>query len=289
MALFGEVRHKASQHSVPGRRLLQQVLLVPEAVMLLALVVLGWMLHFPALIGLLAIITMLVFAVRLSLIALAERRLARGAYDAADRLLRAALRLNPWSADALVLRAQGLTQQGEDEAAERFLRQATRLYPDDPALQSALAAVLLAQGRIAEGWQMARQNNIVALDSPQIVQQRAWLALHVEDDAAKARSILQSSHPERQAPQISLPLLATLCEAQIVLGAHDEALKLMQTIEEQLRLCAQPQQAELLYHLGKLHMALGQDGTLYFRRSVELDPDGRYAQAAWRSAVNPAA
>lgn len=289
MASLGEMHNKDPKRHHIWSRVRQQALLVPEAGVLLGLLLIGWALHFPALIGILALVTMLLFALRLALMALAERQITRGDYARADWLIRTALRLNPWSADALVLRAQGLTHQGEDEAAEKLLRRAAQLYPDDSALQSALASALLAQGRIAEGWQVARQQGIAELRLPQIAQQRAWLALHVEGEAAKARAIIIDAQPDRLPPRVALPLLATLGEAQIVLGARDEAQRTIETIEKQLPLCPQAQQAELLYHLGRMCDALGKESSLYFRRSVELDPDGRYAQAAWRSAVNPAA
>lgn len=289
MASLGEIHNKHSKRGSAWSRLRQQVLLVPEAAIVLALLVLAWPLHFPALLGLLALLPMLVFGLRLSLMTLAERQIAHGNYARADWLIRAALRINPWSADALLLRAQGLSHQGQDEAAERQLRRAVQLYPDDLALQSALAAALLAQGRIAEGWQVARQEGVAQIRTPQIAQQRAWLALHAEGDAAKARAIIIDAQPDTLAPRIGLPLLATLAEAQIVLGARDEALRTLTTIEQKLPACPQPQQAELLYHLGRMYDALGQESSSYFRRSLKLDPDGRYAQAAWRSAVNPAA
>lgn len=289
MASLHEIHNKQPKRSYSWNRLRQQMLLVPEAPILIGLLALAWALQFPALLGLLALLTMVLFGARLGLMALAERQIAQGDYARADWLARATLRLNPWSSDALVLRAQGLTHQGKDEAAERLLREAARLYPDDLALQSALASALLAQGRIAEGWQVARQEGVAQMRSPQIAQQRAWLALHVEGDAAKARAIINDARPGDLPPRVALPLLATMGEALIVLSARDEALRTLKTIEQKLPLCPQPQQAELLYHLGRMHDALGQESSMYFRRSVELDPDGRYAQAAWRSAVNPAA
>jgi uncharacterized protein HemY len=77
----------------------------------------------------------------------------------------------------------------------------------------------------------------------------------------------------------------TLAEASLALGAHGESLRLMQQIEAGLEQCPPSQQAELLYHLGRLHTAHGKPASSYFRRSVEADPRGRFAQSAWRSAV----
>lgn len=289
MALIGDVQRKQPKHSNSGARIVQQLMLVPEAVILVGLLAIAWLLDFPVIIGMLAILTMAVFGLRLLLLALTERQLAHGAYERADQFARAALRINPWSSDGLMLRAQGLSHQGDDEAAEALLRSAVTLYPDDQSLRSALAAALFAQGRIKEGWQIAGVVQTSHVNSPQFVQQRAWMALHVEEDAAKARSLIEAINPGQLPPRVALPLLATLCEAQIVLNAPDEAQRLIKQIEERLTACPLPQQAELLYHLGRFKTALGEDGTSDFRRSVELDPDGRYAQLAWRSAVSSAA
>jgi tetratricopeptide (TPR) repeat protein len=286
MALFSEAHRKQTKETLLWGRVVQQAMLVPEASILLGLLLIAWAFNFPPLIGILAIVTAFVFGLRLGLMTLAEQQMAHGAYNRADRLVQAALRLNPWSVDALVLRAQGLAQQGEDEAAEQFLRRAAQLYPNDHAIQSTLASVVFAQGRITEGSQIMRVNDGTVTQVPQLVQQRAWLALHVEKDAAKARSIILSADPARFPPRIALPLLITLGEAHIILGAHDAATAVLQTIEADLLTCPRPQQAELLYHLGRLYAALGGQSGLYFRRCVELDPEGRYAQTAWRSAVN---
>lgn len=285
MALFTDAHRGPAKRARTLGLVAQQLLLIPEAVVLAGLLALGWASNFPPLLGLLAVTTALVFGLRLGLLALAERQLARGEYTRADKLIRVALKLNPWSADALVLRAQGLTHRGDDEKAEQVLRRAASLYPDDQLLQNALAASILSQGRIAEGWQLARTHDSTAKLSPQIAQQIAWFALHVEDNPARARTIALQTQPEQLAPSLALPLLTTIAEANIVMSAHDDARKLLTTIEQQLTLCAQPQQAELLYHLGRLHSALDGNGASYFRRSVELDPSGRYAQTAWRNAV----
>ncbi len=285
MALFTDARSKPTKFARTWSIVAQQLLLIPEAVILAGLLAIGWASNFPPLLGLLAVTTALVFGLRIGLLTLAERHLTHGAYVRADRLVRLALKLNPWSADALVLRAQGLTHRGDDETAEHVLRRAAELYPDDQLLQNALAASVLSQGRIAEGWQIARIHDTTANLSPQMAQQIAWFALHVEDNPARARTLALQTNPDQLAPSLGLPLLTTIAEATIALGAHDDARKLLTTIEERLTGCAQPQQAELLYHLGRLHTALDGNGATYFRRSVELDPDGRYAQTAWRSAV----
>jgi tetratricopeptide (TPR) repeat protein len=284
MALWSEVRNERTKQPGAWDRVLYQALLIPEAVVLVGLLLLAWLLRFPAPIGLLALLPIGVFGLRVLLMTLAERQIALGNYARADRLVGVSLRLNPWSADALALQAQSLAQQGKDAAAEAVLRRAAALYPLDHSLQSSLAAALLAQGRVAEGCVIARQT--VASDSPQTAQQHAWIALHIEADAAKACAIIERMKPERLPVPIGLPLLATRAEAQIKANNEIGARTTLELIEQRLEGCPQPQQAELLYHLGRLHNALGDNGATYFRRSVERDPTGRYAQSAWRSAVD---
>lgn len=286
MALVSDMRSKPNRGLTSWRSLTQRMLLIPEAGIIIGLLAISWAFGFPPLFGFLAIVTVFAFTLRLGLMFFAEQQLARGAYERADTLVRAALRINPWSADALALQAQGFSQQGNDEAAEHVLRRATTLYPNDRLLQSALASTVVAQGRIAEGWRLARTDDKAASTSPVIAQQLAWFALHVENDPSRARNLVLQVNLGQLPIAAALPLRTTLVEAQIALGAHDDARQELVTIEQQLGLCGKPQQAELLYHLGRLHAALGENGTSYFRRSVERDPDGRYAQVAWRSAVD---
>ncbi len=287
MAIWSERHNLPAKRSVIWGHARQQLLLIPEAIILLALLLIGWATHFPPLLGALALLIACLFGIRLSLIAVAARKLANGAYETADRLLAVALKLHPWSLDALLLRAQGLTQRGDDEAAEAVLRRAAHYYPDDESLQSILASSMLAQGRLTDGWRIlydTRQGAVERL-TPAVAQQRAWIALHVEADAAKARAIILRAAPDRLPPRLALPLQVTLAEALLSLGAHGESLRLMEQIEANLALCPPSQQAELLYHLGRLYVAHGRSGTAYFRRSVQRDPRGRFAQSAWRSAV----
>jgi tetratricopeptide (TPR) repeat protein len=156
MAIWSERHNLPAKRSTNWSHARQQLLLIPEAVVLLALLLIGWATQFPPLLGALALLVACLFGIRLLLIAVAARKLASGAYDLADRLLGLALKLHPWSLDALLLRAQGLTQRGDDEAAEAVLRRAAQLYPGDESLQSVLASSMLAQGRLTEGWRIVR-------------------------------------------------------------------------------------------------------------------------------------
>ncbi len=262
-----------------------QLLLIPEAPILLALLLIGWAYGFPPVVGALIALTIAIFLLRLFLISSAARRLEQAEYVCADRLSRVALRIYPWSADALTLRAQGLLLRGEDAAAEPILRRAARLAPDSDLIHSSLAGVLLARGRFAAGREQAVYAQRIAGGSAHAAQHLSWLALHVDGDPIAAQRILSSVDLDSAPATLGAPLLVTLAEAQIERGATRAGRESLRQLEDLLQECPIPQQAELLYHLGRLHSLLEGDGGAYFRRSVELDPHGRYARPAWLAAM----
>jgi tetratricopeptide (TPR) repeat protein len=265
----------------------QQVLLVPEAPVLIGLLLIGWAYGFPPAIGGLAALVVAFFIVRLFCLASAAQELGQARYRQADMLAQTALRLNPWSADALALRANTQLLQGNDEAAEMLLRDAIRRAPDNAANHAALAAILLARGAYTAGREHALQAYQIDMTSPFAAQQLAWLALHREDDPGKAQRIVKTIDLRAQPPTIVAPLLVLRGEAEIAQDHFKQARETVSILEAMMPTCPLPLQAELCYHLGRLGALLGEDGGTYFRQSVRLDPHGRWAHAAWRAAVNP--
>lgn len=268
-------------------RVRHQVLLVPEAPVLIGVLLIGWAYGFPPAISGLAALVVAFFIVRLFCLASAAQELGQARYRQADRLAQTALRLNPWSADALALRANTQLLQGNDEAAEMLLRDAIRRAPDNAANHAALAAILLARGAYAAGRQHATQAYQIDATSPFAAQQLAWLALYREDDPGKAQRIVKTIDLRAQPLTIAAPLLVLRSEAEIAQDHLTQARETVSTLEAMLPTCPLPLQAELCYHLGRLGALLGEDGGTYFRQSVRLDPHGRWAHAAWRAAVNP--
>lgn len=262
-----------------------QLLLIPEAPVLLALLLIGWAYHFPPGVAVLTALTIAVFLLRFCLLTASARQLERARYSRADGFSRAALRLYPWSADALTLRAQGLLLRGNDEAAEPLLRRAARLAPDSDLIHGALAGTLLARGEFAAGREHATLADRLAAGSPYAARHLAWLALHVDDDPIAAQRLLGAIDVEHTPPPLATPMLVMLAEAQIARGTVEIARETLRRIEDLLQACPIPQQAEFLYHLGKLHTELGDDASRHFYQSVKLDPHGRYAHAAWRAAA----
>lgn len=283
MALWGAARREQKSRR-DARRFMRRVLMVPEALALVVLLGLGLVVGIQPLLAVLVLLVAGVFAARLGMLFTAERYLAHGDYARSRRLLDIALRLNPWSSDALLLRAHSLTLQGDDEQAEHELRRALELDPEDDTVRGALAACLLAQGRYWEGRQLA---TVAGFDpaSVQGVQQRAWLALHVDDDPERALGLLGACDERHTSPHLALPLQVTRCETELALDDRPGAERTLKLLECGIPYCSLPQQAELLYHVGRLKTQLGLDAAADFRRSVELDPAGRWAQAAWRAAI----
>lgn len=262
-----------------------QLLLIPEAPILLALLFIGWAYDFPPAVGAFAALVVLVFIVRLSLMTVAAQQLERAKYRHAQCLSRAALRIYPWSADALMLQAHSLYLQGEDARAEPLLQRAARLAPDSDLIRGALAGTLLARGKYAAAREHANQALRVDSRSPFATQHLAWLSLHVDDDPVAAQRLLAAVDLEHLAPSHAAPLLILLAEAQAARGARQAALETLRQIEAMLSECPLPQQAETFYHLGRLHHMLGDAAAGLFQRSVDLDPHGRYARVAWRAAM----
>ncbi len=279
---WGDTARETRQVRVSGQ-FERQLLLIPEAPLLLALLLIGWAYDFPAVVSAFVALVVAIFLVRLFLITSAAHQLERARYRRASQLSRAALRINPWSVDALMLQAQGMLLQGDDTGAEPILRRAARLAPESDLIHCALAGTLLARGKFAAGRACASYADRVRGGSPYAAQHLAWLALHVDGDAIAAQRILSTIDLERTSPTLVAPVLATLAEAQVARGTVRAAHATLVALEEMLDSCPVPQQAEFLYHLGRIQELLGEDGGSYFRRSVGVDPRGRYARAAWRA------
>jgi hypothetical protein len=84
---------------------------------------------------------------------------------------------------------------------------------------------------------------------------------------------------------MAAPLLVLQSEAELARGAPQASRIRRAEIERLIPACTIPQQAELWYHLGRLRTLAGDDGTAAFRHCVDLDPQGRFAHAAWRAAA----
>ena len=186
--------------------------LIPEAPLLMLMVLLAWALRFPPLLGLLAVAIGGWFLVRTLLLLAAEQRVAHGDDHRAEQLAQAALRMHPWSVDALLLRAQIETRRGQHAAADALLRRAVWLDASHGDVQAARATNLLAQGVVSHQPVPSAHDDAV---SPALLQHYARMALHAENDAGKAIDLIRQAAPDRLPAGTALPLLLLLAQAYI--------------------------------------------------------------------------
>lgn len=286
MALFGKIEGNRIETETPvSPPFWHPLLVIPEATLLVALLIIGWAFNFPVFISLLMVLIICVFVVRLLLLSMAAQRLQQGAYSQADRLSGLALRMNPWSVDTLHVRAASFAMQGDDVQAEPLLRRAVALAAQNHVVHSTMTAMLLEQGEIEQAQVLLKQSRQGEHLSPAAVQQLAWYMLHVEGNPLGAQLLVQGIYPEQLPEPVAVALLVTLAESELALHNMTALQRTLEEITQRLPLCPSPQQAELHYHLGRLEAAMGHDARAHFRQSVALDPQGRYARQAWRSAI----
>src|SRR5690348_1823740 len=130
--------------------LVRQALLVPEGLLLLALLALYELLGGGLPLAVAGVALVVVFALRSGLLLAARQALRNSRYGRAERLLGLALRLHPWSADGLALRGVLHLALAHPDQAEADLRRALALFPGRAALHDALGSALLDQGRFVE-------------------------------------------------------------------------------------------------------------------------------------------
>lgn len=267
----------------------RQLLLVPEAVLLMALICLHIALGGPLLTAVLSIGLIGWFACRATLIIASRRALNQAHYTRAERVLRLALWLYPFSADALALRGTLALAQGQVQQAEADFRRAIALYPGQAAIHAALSSVLLEVDRPAEARCEATRALLLDMGCAS-----AYLHLaNAEQQTGAPIDVVEAhlrmglrAHP---APSDEAALRCTLATSLLNQDRQAEALLTLVGIEPLLIRCPAPQRAGLYYYLGELRRAVGDTETArtHFSASEALDPHGRFAAAAWRAARLP--
>lgn len=264
----------------------RQLLLVPEAVLLLALLCLHSVLGAPPLLAIAGLLLTLFFAARTSLLAFGRQALAEADYERAAQLAAAAIRLYPGSADAHALAGTIHLTRGEALLGARAFRRAVACYPLQAELHTALSAALLDAGLPQEARDAARQ--ALAIDPRSSA---AYLHLaNAEEQLGAAPEAIEALLREGLALPAPAADEATLrCNLASELLAQSrggEALLALAPVERLLERCPTPQRAELHFYLGELLRLSGdvEAARTHFRASESLDPHGRHAAAAWRAA-----
>jgi tetratricopeptide (TPR) repeat protein len=262
------------------------LVLVPEAAILVTLLIIYGTFGNPPLLAFLAALIILAFTVRTAALHLARTMFEAGQYREANALLYLALLLYPWSADALALHGTFALATGKLDVAEESLRKAILLLPGQASFYTALSSVLLELGRPVEALQAARK--AIELDNKHAqaylylaeAERASGIAAHVTEES------LRTGIAAAQNPEVLAALQCVLASHLLAEKRIAEATLILRAVEAVLSRCSPPKQAELKYHLGKLLAIQGQvDRAREQFQDVEvLDPNGRFASAAWRAA-----
>lgn len=261
-------------------------LLVPEAPLLVLLLALHLIAGFPLMTALLGISAVLWFVARMSLLARSRYLIAIADYRRAERALRIALWLHPYSADVYTLLGMLSLARGRADEAINSLNQAARYFPLHSDLHAMLSGALLEDDDPEAAFSEARQ--AVDLD-PQNASAYLHLAsaeqvLGVAPDLAERhlRTGLERCNEAADEAALRCALAAMLINE----GRLGEAQLALVGLPSLLESCPPAQRAGLHFHLGELFRQIGEQelARSHYQASESLDPHGRYAAAAWRAA-----
>jgi tetratricopeptide (TPR) repeat protein len=264
----------------------RQLLLVPEAVLLLTLLCLHSVLGAPPLLAVLGIAITLYFALRTAFITLGQRALAGADYGRAARLAQAAIAMYPGSADAHALAGSVHLARGQSEQGVAAFRRAVACYPLQADLHTALSAALLDNGQPQEAREEARR--ALALEPRSAAAHLHLAGAEEQLGASKERveAVLRAGLACEAPPADEATLRCALAALLAGAGRAAEAQLALAGTERLLASCPAPQRAGLHFHLGELLQASGyvEAARSHFSASERLDPHGRFAAAAWRAA-----
>lgn len=275
-----------SRFAVGLAHLGRQLLLVPEAVLLLGLLCLHSLTGPSPLLALMALTVTLYFGARMALLALSRQAVGLADYERAEGLAMVAARLYPASADVFALRGSIALARGEAGAAVGDLKRAVALFPFQAGLHATLSAALLEAGQPEHA--RAAAQAALALD-PRSAAAHLHLAGADEQLGAPASLVeaqLRAGLALPARPQEVAALRCALAALLLSQGRAAEAQLALAGAEQLLEACPAPQRAGLHYHLGELQRQSGNPDAArgHFSASEAIDPNGRYAAAAWRAA-----
>jgi tetratricopeptide (TPR) repeat protein len=269
-----------------GARLLYQALLAPEAVLIALTLLVHEALGRPLWSALLGLALVALFGLRIVLLYGARLALGRAAYPLARRLARLTLRLHPWSAEGWSLYASVALNRGDAQTAQRALRQAISCFPGQAALHAALSGALLDAEQVQEA--RAEALHALAYDAcqPTALLHLAGIERSLQASPSLVAELIERglrAHPE---PRAEAPLRCLRAETLLESGLGEMARRELTRVEALLPFCEAPQRAALHCHVGALLAQLEreEEARSHFRAAEQLDPQGRYANIAWRAA-----
>lgn len=264
----------------------RQLLLVPEAVVLLALLMLHTALGAPAGTAVLGLLVVSWFSARTGLLVLGRRALDQARYQQAARYIWLASRAHPLSADALTLEAALWLARDCPQRAARALQCAAACYPGHAPLHAALSGALLAADQATAA---AREAARALVLDPQCATAHLHLANAEQQRGAPFTVVAARLHCGLNTTATAAERALLRCSLAGVLHAAcrpAEVRTLLTAIDADLHACTPIQRAEIHYHVGELWWQLEdiERARDHFSQSETLDPRGRYAATAWRLA-----
>ena len=264
----------------------RQLLLVPEAVLLTALLCLHSVLGPSPLLALLGLGLTLYFGARMTLLSLGRRAVFEADYERAARLAHAAGLLYPASADVHALMGTIHLARGAAGPAAAALARAVALFPLQADLHTALSAALLEAGRPQEAQAAARAALALAPRAAAAYLHLAGAEEQLGAPIAQVEANLRTGLTLPASPADEAALRCALAALLLGQGRSAEAQLALAGTDNLLAACPAAQRAGLHFYLGEL-LRLGGDpegARDHFRASEALDPHGRHAAAAWRAA-----
>lgn len=266
-------------------RISRQLRLVPEAGLLVVLLILHLLLGAPLLVALLGMLVAGWFLSRSLLLGMAQHALDMANYEQAVQYVNYASRLYPFSADSATLRGNIEMARNHLPEAEAAWRRALLYDPERAAVYAALSSVLLETDRAAEARIAAEQALQLDGNYAAAYLHLANALLALDTDVATAERALRSGIDMASSTVDMISLRCALAYVLLESERYAEARLAIQGNAELVQRCPLSQQAGLYYHLGAIERAFGEIEAArnYFQASEHLDPRGRYAAAAWRA------
>lgn len=274
-------RWKAGSFRWLGR----QVLLIPEMVLLPLLFATYFLTNQALPLAIVGELLIVAFIARTTLLWAAGRAWNAGQYGRAATFAQAALRIYPWSADGVALLATVRLAQGKFETATGLYQRAIALFPGYALFHVGLSQALAADRHWPEARQAALHAMMLDDTCAAAHAQMAQIALNLNEAHNVALQWVDSGLAS--APMLTVQAILYTLRADAALRI--EQRRMAQVAIDQVTMtlldCPTPVQAELIYWLGTLRRRQG-DRTAAchdFERIAQLDPEGRWVNAAWRA------
>ncbi|GAB4118217.1 MAG: hypothetical protein Fur005_22850 [Roseiflexaceae bacterium] len=235
----------------------RRVLLVPEALICVALLIAAVLVEHPFwVIGL--TITTALLIIRIGALYVAQSALAAARYREAASLAHLAYLMYPWSADALAMRGAIALTTGSLSEAVALLKRAIHYMPDLASTHAALSGALLALGR-ADSARLAAEDALI-LDSQCAT---AYLLLAEAEQVSGVAPLdvedtLRAGLAVARRPEDEAALRCALAALLIGMGRQAESSLVLSGIERVLSLCSPASQNRLRMRYGELLIAQGQ-------------------------------